>query len=95
MVEEKIWARHKCNDDISCPVKVERLLHFNLYSENCNENNWIGLIGKDLKGKVRSSGSVIGNWILRGVSQRDSDGSGQRSCKCNYVDFYKDARPPC
>ena len=23
------------------------------------------------------------------------DGRGQRSCKCNYVDFYKDARPPC
>ena len=29
------------------------------------------------------------------VTQGDYDGSGQRSCKCNYVDFYKDARPPC
>ena len=27
--------------------------------------------------------------------QGDYDGSGQRSCKCNYVDFYKDARPLC
>ena len=23
------------------------------------------------------------------------DGRGKRSCKYNYVDFYKDARPPC
>ena len=23
------------------------------------------------------------------------DGSGRQSCKCNYVDFYKEARPPC
>ena len=30
---------------------------------------------------------------LASLEQRDSDGSGQRSCKCNYVDFYKDARP--
>ena len=26
---------------------------------------------------------------------REVYGRGQRSCKCNYVDFYKDARPPC
>ena len=34
-------------------------------------------------------------FMVYGGVQRDSDGSGQRSCKCNYVDFYKDARPPC
>ena len=27
-------------------------------------------------------------------SQGGFDGRGKRSCKCNYVDFYKDARPP-
>ena len=30
-----------------------------------------------------------------GYYQGGYDGRGQRSCKCNYVDFYKDARPPC
>ena len=38
------------------------------------------------------------NQFLRQVrdilTQGGYDGRGQRSCKCNYVDFYKDARPP-
>ena len=29
------------------------------------------------------------------MEQGDYDGSGRRSCKCNYVDFYKWALPPC
>ena len=29
------------------------------------------------------------------VTQGGFDGRRQRSCKCNYVDFYKDARPSC
>ena len=32
-------------------------------------------------------------WVC--CMQGGYDGRGQRSCKCNYVDFYKDARPPC
>ena len=28
-------------------------------------------------------------------SQGDYDGRGQQSCNCNYVHFYKEARPPC
>ena len=28
-------------------------------------------------------------------AQGGFDGRRQRSCKCNYVDFYKKARPPC
>ena len=31
----------------------------------------------------------------RQVMQGGFDGSGRRSCKCNYVDFYSEARPPC
>ena len=28
-------------------------------------------------------------------TQGGFDGRGQRSCKCNYVEFYSGARPPC
>ena len=31
----------------------------------------------------------------KGPYQRDSDGRRQRSCKCNFVHFYIEARPPC
>ena len=30
-----------------------------------------------------------------GLDQGGFDGSRRQSCKCNYVDFYKEARPPC
>ena len=30
-----------------------------------------------------------------GSVQGGFDGRRQRSCKCNYVDFFKEARPPC
>ena len=28
-------------------------------------------------------------------TKEDYDGRGQKSCKCNYVHFYIEARPPC
>ena len=30
--------------------------------------------------------------VLQPLAQEDYDGRGQRSCKCNYVDFIKEAR---
>ena len=45
--------------------------------------------------RVRSQGGDCSLSAMRSVEQGGFDGSGRRSCKCIYVDFYKEARPPC
>ena len=72
------------------PDKCEVMIRISY--ENLDLITWINLRHRHIDTVIEAFTIIM---ILHGVGQEGFDGSGRRSCKCNYVDFYKEAQLPC